>query len=157
VPVVIPTVTPTVTPTPNASAHVTPTPVTPSPSPDTPSPTPDPKPTELVKAAPVVFDTTPKGTAANWKQLGEMCNILPAPLMSDSCVTTDDKLAPNYKCCKGVKAKDGSYTALIYCVNTDKASFEVDGEKMNFDCRMGANSLVVGSLISFLLAALLIQ
>lgn len=146
-----PTVIPIVIP-------VTPTPVTPSPSPDTPTPTPEPKPSAIIeKAAPVVFDTTPKGTAANWKQLGDVCNIFPAPMMSDSCVTTEDKLAPNYKCCKGVNGKDGSYTALIYCVNIDNASFEVDGKKMNFDCRMGANTLVVGSLISFLLAALMTQ
>ena len=71
-------------------------------------------------------------------------------------MNAEDKLAPNLKCCKGIKS-DGSVTVFIYCVNTDLASFEANGDKLNFDCREGARTLVIGSLVSFLLAVVLTQ
>jgi len=71
-------------------------------------------------------------------------------------VNAQDKLAPNLKCCKGIKS-DGSVTIFIYCVNTDNATFEANGNTLNFDCRDGAGTLVIGSLLSFLLAVVLTQ
>ena len=78
--------------------------------------------------------------------------------MSDSCVTPDNKLAPNLNCCKGVK-EDGSYTVFIYCVNTNDSSFTVPGKEgtFNFDCREGARTLVMSYLATILMVLFLTQ
>jgi hypothetical protein len=150
-----------------------PAPPVPDPVVPTPTPTPDPSPTPApivitepepapapIKAAGV--NTTPPGTAANWKSLGDVCKLFPAPLMSDSCVTSDNKLAPNLKCCRGLYTSgthEGTTTIFNYCVNTDNATFTVPGKEgtFNFDCREGAQTLMMSYLASFLLAVFLTQ
>ena len=63
-------------------------------------------------------ETPTTGTSANWIQLGGKCrNLHNTSLMSDTCVTTDNKTNTNYQCCKGVEAS-GAYTVFTYCVDT---------------------------------------
>ena len=56
--------------------------------------------------------TPTTGTSANWKQLGEKCRALnSATLLSDTCVTPENKTNVDYKCCKG-EDSTGAYTVF---------------------------------------------
>ena len=58
-------------------------------------------------------ETPTSGTSANWIQLGDKCRALATSgsLLSDTCVTTDNKTNVDYKCCKGEDAT-GIYTVF---------------------------------------------